>query len=474
VPYLGPIIPNQLPDIMPIRRIFFLFAITSLTQPTLHAQKDTSVKNLDELVVHAQRTKQQKQRVPFSMEVLQQQAVRELGARTTPEALAAVNGVFVQKTNHGGGSPFVRGLTGNQTLILVDGVRMNNAIFRYGPNQYLNTIDPYTIQQIEVAKGTGSVQYGSDAMGGVIQVITAEPEYKEKGKQVKGGLMGRLVNRGMEQTGRGQLQYGSRRFAVQGGISVRHFGHLYGGDSTGMQIPSGYNERAYDIKGKLLLGSRAELTLAHQRVQQEDVPVYHKVKLENFAFNNTALQQRSLSYARFVVPSDRAWAKELSVIASFQKGIEERESRKNGATTERFEKDDIQTAGLTIDLTSGVKPWWRINSGVELYHDRVGSRSTDISLANNTVAPKRGLYPDGASYGNYSLFSLHHLSWSRWTAELGVRYNRFAIGITDTTLGKVKLHPSSFVYNAGLLYQVDSRHGIFANFSTGMQHKVTQ
>ncbi|SHE37947.1 hemoglobin/transferrin/lactoferrin receptor protein [Cnuella takakiae] len=445
----------------------FFLAILLLAHCSLHAQNDTTVKNLDELVVRAQRTKQQKQKVPFSMEVLQLQALREAGARTTPEALAAVNGVFVQKTNHGGGSPFIRGLTGNQTLILVDGVRMNNAIFRYGPNQYLNTIDPFTIQQIEVAKGTGSVQYGSDALGGVIQVITTEPGYAANGKRIQGGVLGRLVNRDMEQTGRGQLQYSSQRVAIQAGVSVRRFGDLYGGDTTGRQSPSGYGEKAFDVKGKILLGSRAELTLAHQWVRQEDVPVYHKVKLENFALNNTALQQRSLSYAKLVVPSSKAWASELSVIASFQQGIEERESRKNGATTERHERDDVRTAGLTIDLASVVKLWWRINSGVEFYHDRVGSRTQDINLANGAAAGKRGLYPDGAGYGNYSLFSLHHFNYNRWTAELGVRYNSFAIGITDTTLGKVKLHPSSFVYNAGVLYQLGNRHSVFANFSTG-------
>ena len=64
--------------------------------------------------------------------------------RTTPESLVGTTGVFIQKTNHGGGSPFIRGLTGNQTLILIDGIRVNNSTFRYGPNQYFNTIDDHT------------------------------------------------------------------------------------------------------------------------------------------------------------------------------------------------------------------------------------------------------------------------------------------------------------------------------------------
>jgi iron complex outermembrane receptor protein/hemoglobin/transferrin/lactoferrin receptor protein len=66
--------------------------------------------------------------------------------RSTPEILMGVIGVFVQKTNHGGGSPFVRGLTGQQTLLMIDGIRLNNATFRSGPNQYFNTIDPLKLR----------------------------------------------------------------------------------------------------------------------------------------------------------------------------------------------------------------------------------------------------------------------------------------------------------------------------------------
>jgi len=78
---------------------------------------------------------------PFVISSITNQQIVEKGARTTPEALQGVSGVFIQKTNHGGGSAFIRGLTGNQTLIVLDGIRLNNAIYRYGPNQKCS--EPY-------------------------------------------------------------------------------------------------------------------------------------------------------------------------------------------------------------------------------------------------------------------------------------------------------------------------------------------
>jgi outer membrane cobalamin receptor len=113
-------------------------------------QEDSSTKKLLEVVVTAQRQKQPKLLVPFSVSTMDKTQIQQYQYRTTPEAMMAINGVFVQKTNHGGGSPFLRGVTGNQILILIDGIRLNNATFRYGPNQYLNTVDAYSIAKIEV------------------------------------------------------------------------------------------------------------------------------------------------------------------------------------------------------------------------------------------------------------------------------------------------------------------------------------
>ena len=132
---------------------------------------------MDEVTIIAQRNEQKVFNTMGSVTVLNAKNLKNYQYRSTPETLFGANGVFVQKTNHGGGSPFLRGLTGNQTLILIDGIRLNNSTFRYGPNQYLNTIDPFLIQNIEIYKGGGSVQYGSDALGGTLQINTANPVF---------------------------------------------------------------------------------------------------------------------------------------------------------------------------------------------------------------------------------------------------------------------------------------------------------
>uniref|UniRef100_UPI003593D9F4 carboxypeptidase-like regulatory domain-containing protein n=1 Tax=Persicitalea sp. TaxID=3100273 RepID=UPI003593D9F4 len=93
----------------------------------------------DQVVVTAQRYETLAFERPEAVTVISQRDLAQSALRSTPEVLSGQTGVFLQKTNHGGGSPFVRGLTGQQTLLLVDGIRLNNATFRSGPNQYLNT-----------------------------------------------------------------------------------------------------------------------------------------------------------------------------------------------------------------------------------------------------------------------------------------------------------------------------------------------
>nr|MBA2760678.1 TonB-dependent receptor [Segetibacter sp.] len=377
-----------------------------------------------------------------------------------------VNGVFVQKTNHGGGAPFLRGLTGNQTLILIDGIRLNNSTFRYGPNQYFNTIDPFNINSIEVVKGSGSVQYGTDALGGVLQVFTKEPEFKDS-TNWSGRAMGKYMSGDMEKTVRGEAAYSSQNVAAMVGATYRNFGDLIGGDTTGKQSPTGYKELAFDAKAKFRLKENVGLTVAHQFFQQQHVPVYHKVVLENFAVNEFDPQQRMLTYAKLNKETGNDLFKEIELIASWQQNIEGRNSIKNGSNTLRKERDEINTVGFTADVASHLSEVWSANSGIEVYTDNVNSMREDINIGNGTKVSLRGLYPDASRYTNSSVYSLHHFKLNKWTIEGGLRFNTFSIRITDTTLGTVKITPSSFVYNTALMYNLSNQHHFYATVSSG-------
>lgn len=434
----------------------------------IHAQKDTTSKELVEVVITATRKPEPALSLPYSSFIKTTKEIKEELPRSFPEALFGVPGVFVQKTNHGGGSPFVRGLTGNQTLTLIDGIRLNNSTFRYGPNQYLNTIDVFTVDKIEIVKGSGSVQYGSDALGGVIQVFTKEPQFKEKA-EVHGSVLGKYMTGDMEKTLRGEVEFGSKKFAAMAGYSFKKFGDLWGGDTTGKQTPSGYDEHALDVKLKFDLSNNWLLKAAHQTVMQQDVDVYHKVKLENFLINKMHPQNRHLSYINLEKNFYNPYFKKLLFTASNQRTSETRLSQKNGSTTFTKEKDDVNTMGFTADLLNQFTQHWTANSGVEFYFDKVNSTKSLTNTVDQTIKYARGLYPDDSKYANISVYSLHHFNINRFVFEGGLRYNTFAITINDTTLGKVVTRPSALVANAGILYKINYQNSVYFNYSNGFR-----
>lgn len=445
--------------------LLFFISFAGLAQKSV---TDTTVQPLEEVKVFtALRSERNTLVVPYSVQQTNAAALGVFLPRSTPEALSRMNGVFVQKTNHGGGSPFVRGLTGNQTLILVDGIRLNNSTFRYGPNQYLNTIDPFTIQTIEVAKGTGSVQYGTDAMGGVMHLFTKEPVFATDRKQASAQVLAKYMSGNMEKTARGEAQFSNQNFALLAGITKKDFGDLIGGDTTGKQSPSGYKEWSADLKAKWKLNPETELIMAGQLLQQSHVPVYHKLVLEDFAVNEMDPQQRLLTYARLRRRGRSVFFRQTEITLSYQQGMEGRYSRKNGTNILRKEKDETNTIGLTADFFSAFTRHWTANSGVELYQDKVSSTRADQNIISGMETAKRGLYPDRSRYGNYSLYSLHHIEWNNWVADAGLRINSFAIRISDTTLGDVKILPAALVTNAALLYRINRYQALYVSYSSG-------
>lgn len=434
------------------------YTTTDVSVPTQSSELDIvlkpSVVQLNEqTITTTQRTETPDFVRPEFTSVLTTKDLRQRAPRTVPEALFGMTGVFLQKTNHGGGSPFVRGLTGQQTLLLVDGIRLNNATFRSGPNQYLNTIDAQSLDQIEVVRSTGSVAYGSDAIGGVVNVLTKTPQFSEKAG-FTGSVYGKAMTHGMEYTGRAELGYQSRVVTVLGGFAYRKFGDLVAGKELGRETPTGYTQLSGDVKARVQLSNRYIATVAYQDVEQDSVPVYHRVKLENFRFNQFDPQRRQLAYARLEGFYGTPWLESVQVTGSWQRQIEGRQSQRNGNPTVVSERDATTSNGLTIIARSAPTDFWTIQTGLDYYHDRVGSTRREVNTTTGVGVDRRGLYPNQATMNSLAVYSLHTLTFNKLTLTGGARYNAYTITIPEQTLGEATINPSALVGNAGFSYAV--------------------
>ena len=137
--------------------------------------------DLNEIVISASKFEQTKKEVPQKIITFNANEIELANPQTSADLLANTGRVFIQKSQLGGGSPMIRGFSTNRVLITVDGVRLNNAIFRSGNVQNIISINPFNIQNTEVILGAGSIIYGSDAIGGVMNFYTTTPKISESG-----------------------------------------------------------------------------------------------------------------------------------------------------------------------------------------------------------------------------------------------------------------------------------------------------
>ncbi|MFN5877387.1 MAG: TonB-dependent receptor plug domain-containing protein, partial [Flavobacteriales bacterium] len=147
-----------------------------------------NVNSIDEIVVSASKFEEKRKDVSQKIQVIRASEIQNMNQTSTADVLANSGNIMVQKSQLGGGSPIIRGFETNKVLIVIDGIRMNNAIYRGGHLQNVITLDNSIMDRVEIVFGPGSVVYGSDALGGVMSMTTKNPELSSNGKKkVKAG-----------------------------------------------------------------------------------------------------------------------------------------------------------------------------------------------------------------------------------------------------------------------------------------------
>ncbi|MDH4443598.1 MAG: TonB-dependent receptor [Akkermansiaceae bacterium] len=427
---------------------------------------------LDPLVVTASRSEQESSQTPYSTTMLDADYLRENTRRTLPDALQYTPGILIQKTAHGHGSPFIRGFTGRQNLLLVDGVRVNNSTFRSGAVQYWNTVDSLAIDHLELIKSQGSVLYGSDAIGGTLNAFTKSSDFRSKpadqfyqagsaAYEYRSNGQGSHIGRLEAETGIGG------QFGAWLGISTKEFGDIED-SAVGRMKNTGYPEKDLDLRFDWALSPHSTVTLAHHSINQDDVSRWHRTS-ENPGWTHgshvatpgtwaadTYDQERSLTYLRYAGENATAqapiqrWSSTLSFQTSADSEFQNRTGDPSaGSQPIRNTSIDLQTTGLDLLLESAVGPGSLVY-GVDYYHDEVDSFGSKNNLAGTRYAESLPIADDSqydllGAYAQYIWQTTERLeitSGARYTlaqAHLG----RFAGGTDqsrewDATVGSLR------------------------------------
>ena len=387
------------------------FVLLSLTVPAF-AQDF-----LDPLVVTATRSGMRADEVPYSVSVLDAEDLAQSTRRTLPDALLYTPGVLVQKTANGHGSPFIRGFTGRQNLLMVDGVRINNSTFRSGPVQYWNTIDQLSIDRLELVRSQGSVLYGSDAIGGTLNAFTKFSDFRSRpdGQAYTNGSASYEYRSNGEgsHTGRIETEAGvGGKFGVWLGLSGKDFGDIED-SAVGRMKNTGYTEQDIDFRFDMELSERVDLTVAYQYVNQDDVWRWHRTRFNpgwthdnHVATGGTYLteiydQERSLAYIKLTGenPEQSSFIRRWHTTLSWQKTQDSTDNLRT-LVDSRTGNIDLDTYGVDVGFESEIGPGTMVY-GFDYYHDEVESEA----FRNGVLRPDNRPVADGSTYQLLGVYS---------------------------------------------------------------------
>jgi len=394
-----------------------------------------------ETVVVAPRSNATATKTSFSSQVITSEELQATGERSLPRALAKATGLFVQETNLGGGAPILRGLIGNQVLIIVDGVRLNDSTTRGGPNQSLNGIDPATVDRIEVVRGPTSVLYGSDALGGAILIWTKNQAARVRVDPENGPP---VLRTGWD------AEYHSVTDgwtgSAYGGAAQEHDGWLLIGSlhdwddlesADGTVDNTGYHGQAWFGSWEHAYTSERSLRVTASRTRDFDVPRTDRL---NVGFGQTQpadaenmfrVQDRE-RYQLTYTDESGGLADSMQARLSLRKYLERRQQRGLTSTSRRLEEDDTETIGLGADWRKALGDSHLLTWGFDVDFDDVDSTRQNVNINTNVVTTAAGAFAPKSQFLSTGVFLQDEiLSFEPFDVTAGLRYSYYEFEFED-------------------------------------------
>ena len=467
--------------------------------------KETFI-DIDEVVVSATRWNQPRRDIPAKIATISRSDVALQNPQTAADLLGTSGEVFIQKSQLGGGSPMIRGFSTNRLLIAVDGIRMNNAIFRSGNLQNVISLDPFAVEHTEVFFGPGSVIYGSDAIGGVMSFLTLPPDFSLSDKALvtgKGGI--RYASAANERTAHFDINVGWRKWSLVTSLTYTDYDDLRmgangpeeylrneyvrrinGADSVvsnsdpRIQVPTGYNQLNLMQKVAFRPSTNWDLSYAFHFSKTSDIPRYDRlIEMSDGSFRNAEWNygpQEWLMHAFSAThQSNGNVYDDMTVRLAYQRFGESRIDRRLDSPDRRTRTEAVDAYSGNFDFVKRLGISQTLFYGAELVYNDVSSEGEILNIQTLESGPTSSRYPASTwtSIGAYASYQ-NKLS-EKVLVSAGLRYSYFILHSDfDTTyypfpFTTADLNNGALTGSAGFVYHPGETWTLSANISTGFR-----
>ena len=440
----------------------FLYIKTQTTKENLKAKNfilylTPKVEDLKQVVLSASKFEQRKREIPRTIISLNARDIELDNPQTSADLLDNSGNIFIQKSQLGGGSPMIRGFSTNRLLITVDGVRMNNAIFRGGNIQNVISIDPLSIQNTEIILGAGSVVYGSDAIGGVMSFYTKTPQLSyADNADINGNTLLRYSSANHEKTGHFDFNIGYTKWAFLTNVSYTDFGDLRMGSngpndylrteyvvrqngedsivqnsSPQVQKPTAYSQLNLMQKVRYESSNNLNFDFGLYFTTTSDYPRYDRLirprgeTLRSAEWEYGPQQWFMSNFQVTKLSSSSNLYNKIQFTLAYQNFKESRRDRDFQSPLREVREENVDAITFNLDLEKRISSKTTVSYGLEYLFNKVDSKGKEVNIDTNTSIPNITRYPNGATWQSIAGYaSLKYKPVNKFIFQTGLRYNR--------------------------------------------------
>jgi len=481
---------------------------------------DSNTQKLNEIILSVARNKEDKGKISKQVSLITQKDLELNMPQTSADLLLYASGVRVQKSQGGGGSPVIRGFEANRVLLVIDGVRMNNAIYRSGHLQNSITINPNSLERTEIIYGPSSVGYGSDALGGVVHYYTKTPKINnEKKWNIKGisSFNPRLHNTIQNL----DFEHSEKRWASYTNISFSKFGDIVMGSKRNhgfkdwgldnhyldsniynvleiknsnpkTQLNTAYHQYDFMQKFNIMLSESSNMILNFQHSKSSDINRFDKLnETKNGAYKYSVWrygpQKRTMISSALNFSKKKKLSDKVKLLIAYQNIGESRHFRKFQELSKTNQIEDLNIFSINSDFIKLNSNRSSLAYGFEYVYNNVNSKAY---IKNYTLGTSNELIEDGVDYdiptrypsdeGHYATTAAYYeyrkdLS-QKSNMNIGMRYTNTHLrakwndqAIINANIYDINSQNSSLTSSIGYVLRSDKNWLFNANFSSGFR-----